>query len=353
MVFDRQSHSGPRSSDEVDISVVISSYNRCAILPEALESILNQHAAELKFEVIVVDNNSTDRTREVIESYAGRNVRYVFEPKQGPSHGRNAGIAQARGKIIAFTDDDVRPETDWLRNIKLVFDSHAEVDCVGGKILPQWKTAPPRWLTVDHWAPLAIQDYGNSPIFSTPAVPICWSTSNISYRSSVFDRIGGFSGDFKRSQDRELMNRFMRDGGRMMYAPNVIVTTEIPDERLTKTYHRSWHTTSGKYHALMQLHESTGRDGQILKEPLEVVRLFGVPGFLYRELVKECGRWFVATLRLSHSLSFKHENRLRYWRAYLRESRRQQPDLKNGSRLGEVLRFVKAMVRRRTHSTSN
>src|SRR5678815_492050 len=115
-------------SDELDISVVISTYNRASVLPAAIESILRQNAPEVNYELIVVDNNSTDDTRQVVESFSNRNVRYVFEAKQGPSHGRNAGIANARGRIIAFTDDDVRPAADWLSNIKRAFDNNPDVE---------------------------------------------------------------------------------------------------------------------------------------------------------------------------------------------------------------------------------
>ena len=350
------SHAEHRISNEVHISVVISTYNRCETLPAAIESILKQNDRELNYELIVVDNNSTDNTRSVVESFISqghRHVRYVFEPKKGASHGRNAGIAHAQGAIIAFTDDDVLPGTDWLRSIKLAFDSNPDVECVGGKILPLWKTEPPAWLTTDHWGPLAIADYGDSVILSDPGTPICWSTSNLSFRAQVFDRIGGFSGEFLRSQDRELMCRFISDDRQMLYVPNSVVTTEVPPERLTKAYHRRWHQTSGKYHALMHLYERMGPNGQIRKEPMETVRLFGVTGFLYREFMKECGRWLVATLRRQESLSFKHENRVRYWFAYMRESYQRDLALRKGTRVAEVLRFVKAMLHKRTHSISN
>lgn len=343
-------------SDDVDISVVISTYNRCAVLPAAIESILRQNAPDVNYELIIVDNNSTDETKQVVESYitrGHRNVRYVFEAKQGPAHGRNAGIANAKGRIIAFTDDDVRPTPDWLSNIKRAFESNSAVECVGGKILPGWTTDPPAWLTGDHWGPLAIADYGNSTIYSTSNIPICWSTSNISFRSTVFDRIGGFSGDFLRCQDRELIVRFMRDGGQMMYSPHVMVTAEVIPERLTKAYHRTWHMTCGKYHALMRLYEFMGPNGQILAEPLETVRLFGAPAFLYREFIIKCGEWLREIVRRRESLSFKHGNRVRYLRAYIKESYRRERAAQKRSRFGEILRFVKAMLHKRTHSISS
>ena len=131
-----------------DVSVVLSTYNRADRLPSALDALLSQSAGAA-YEVIVVDNNSTDATRTVIEQAAARSdgrLRYVFEPRQGLSHGRNAGIAAARSPIIAFSDDDVRVAPDWIAQLKRTFDAHPEIDYVGGRVLPHWLAPPPRWL---------------------------------------------------------------------------------------------------------------------------------------------------------------------------------------------------------------
>jgi glycosyltransferase involved in cell wall biosynthesis len=140
----------------MDVSVVISTYNGEAVLPGALESVLNQDAGDLTYEVIVVDNNSDDSTRAVVESFIARSagrLRYVFEPRQGVSYGRNAGIAVASAPIIAFFDDDIRVARDWVRTLKQTLDAHPEVQFVAGKVLPEWQAPPPAWLTEVHWSP--------------------------------------------------------------------------------------------------------------------------------------------------------------------------------------------------------
>src|SRR5262249_38701303 len=122
-------------NEEVDISVVITTHNRCALLPGALKDVLSQEPSGPRYEVIMVDNNSTYQTRETIQSFiesGNSNLRYVFEARQGISYGRNAGIAHANARIIAFTDDDVRVAPNWVSNIKRAFDEHSEVDFVGG-----------------------------------------------------------------------------------------------------------------------------------------------------------------------------------------------------------------------------
>ena len=102
----------------MDISVVMSTYNRSSVLGQALDALTAQDAGGLSYEVITVDNNSADSPRQVVESYSQRDrrIRYVLETKQGVAYGRNAGIAVARGEYIAFCDDDVVVRPDWLRN---------------------------------------------------------------------------------------------------------------------------------------------------------------------------------------------------------------------------------------------
>src|SRR5262249_33819758 len=115
-------------SDRIDLSVVIATYNRSHLIRGALESVLRQQSsAGTAFEVLVVDNKSTDGTKRVVRSlmreHRGRLI-YLFEPRQGVSHARNRGVAAARAPVVAFMDDDVRAEPNWVATIKTVFDRH-------------------------------------------------------------------------------------------------------------------------------------------------------------------------------------------------------------------------------------
>src|SRR5262249_44902501 len=117
-----------------DVSVNVCTYNRHELLREALESIVSNQIGEgVRYEVVVVDNNSTDQTRHVVQSFIERgnsHVRYLFEGRQGLSYARNLAIATARSNILAFTDDDVQVSADWVATIKRSLDSHPEVDCI-------------------------------------------------------------------------------------------------------------------------------------------------------------------------------------------------------------------------------
>ena len=242
--------------EDLDISVVITTYNRCDLLSGALESVLAQEVGDVRFEVIVVNNNSTDQTRLTVESLmerSGHRLIYVFEGRQGIPHGRNAGIKKARAPIIAFFDDDVRVLPDWVLNIKRALDDHPEADFVGGKILPRWEVAPPSWLTRNHWCPLALLDYGDKPFYVNADNPICLPTANASFRREVFERVGLFSSSFSRGEDHELLMRLWCAGRQGLYVPNIVVTAEVQLERMRKQYHRRWNLTAGKFNSLQRL----------------------------------------------------------------------------------------------------
>lgn len=333
---------------EYDISVVISTYNRCDMLPGALDSVLEQDCEETDYEVIVVDNNSTDGTRTVVESYLSRylNLRYVFEPRQGVSYGRNAGIAHASAPIIAFSDDDVRVAKDWISSIKRTFDEHPEIEFMGGKILPQWNTTPPSWLTREHWWALALLDYGDEPFYVSADNPLCLPTANASFRSEIFSQFGGFAPDFSGREDHEFLLRLWRAGRRGLYAPDLVVTAEIQSERLHKDYHRKWNATTGRFNSLMQLNEIMGPDGRIVGEPTDLIKLFGVPAFVYRGLFVESLKWLGATL-LGRSSSLRSRNCIWYFLGYIHKRYESNKSQRQRSAALEIGTFIKALLRKK------
>jgi glycosyltransferase involved in cell wall biosynthesis len=300
-----------RARDDLDVSVVISTYNRADVLPHALHSLLRQAPPGLRYDIVVVDNNSTDSTRAVVEGFIGRdgsNLRYVFEPRQGLAHGRNTGVLASRAPIIAFTDDDVTVAPDWIATIKRTLDEHPEADCVGGPVLSRGNQTMPRWLTREHWSPLALLDYGNSPFYVTSSRRLCLIGANTAFRRSVFDRIGLFAPrvqSVKRevgTEDHEFLLRLWRLGRRGLYVPPLVVTSDVARNRLTKGYHRPWHRRHGRLSALMN------------DEGLEEThfgRLFGVPAWIYREILEGAVRCLGGLFSGNPDRAFLHE--VRFW----------------------------------------
>lgn len=231
-----------------------------------------QDAQAPSFELIVVDNNSTDDTRTVVESLVARHpdfLRYVFEATQGVAYGRNAGIARAQASIVAFTDDDVRVTPNWIASIARALTDHPEVDYVGGKVLPHWPSTPPEWLTPQHWAPLALTDLGDRAFIVDRANPRCLVSASLAFRRSVFEELGGFDPSFQHrcgsvaaAEDHDLQLRLWRVERKGLYDPAVIVHADVQSERLTKAYHRLWHRDHSRIACLLykanEIYDSQG-----------------------------------------------------------------------------------------------
>jgi glucosyl-dolichyl phosphate glucuronosyltransferase len=308
------------------VSIVLGTYNRCALLGPAIERLLDQSPSSPPYELVVVDNNSTDSTRSVVEGYmarAGGRLQYVFEPRQGLSHARNAGIAAAKASIVAFTDDDVRVASDWVGVIARTFQAHPDVDCLGGRTLPVWPSPPPAWLTPSHWVgPLALQDYGDRSFILDARRPLCLAGANFAFRKRAFDRVGLFSADFPRSEDTELMLRLWLSGARALYVPDMMVYAAVQPERLEKAYHRSWHMNIGRCNARMKLEERSDREVGLRPTLPEFGRVMGMPLFAVRQLIVEIGKWLLQAVRRRPAEAFLHETRARALVGYMSESRR-------------------------------
>ena len=353
--------SDPVAQQSADVSVVISTYNRATQLGATLGALLCQRADGIRWEAIIVDNNSTDDTPDVVQSYIARGaieLTYVFEARQGLAFGRNAGIARARAPLIAFTDDDVCPAPDWVLRIKRCFDEHPANDFIGGKVLPCWREEPPAWLTPDHWSPLALVDYGNEMFVVNQQRPVCVVGANMAFRREVFDRIGLFSPELQRvkdgigsSEDYDLQIRLLDAGGSGLYAPDIVVMSEVQPERTTKRYHRHWYAGHGGFSSRMRLKERLSSNGLASPERTEAV-LFDVPGFVYRELCYSVGRWWRATVRGDVSKAFFHENRARHCVYYIRERYSQHASGRKHSVPAEIAQFVRTVVRKKRQAAT-
>ena len=229
------------------ISAVVCTYNRCESLRDTLRSLLAQALGEgVSLEVIVVDNNSADRTRQVVESFARAShwpVRYVFESRQGKSHALNRGIQAAQGDLIAFTDDDVLVEPSWVQALAEALLTH-HADCVGGKILLRWSQPPPAWL-LQHGllGGLGFLDRGPHPIVAEEPNEGFLHGANIAFRKEIFAELGGFRTDLGRigkkrmaGEETEMLRRLFKAGKRVVYTPDAVVHHYVPPEHMRKSH---------------------------------------------------------------------------------------------------------------------
>jgi glucosyl-dolichyl phosphate glucuronosyltransferase len=310
-------------------SIVIATYNRAGDLRETLDSLATLDP-DGPWEVIVVDNNSPDDTRQVVE-HAGRTfpveLRYVFEGQQGRSPALNTGIRTARGDIIATTDDDVRVPADWLNRAAAGL-SRMQCDYVGGRVLPLWGAPRPAWIP-NHggkqWAVIALLDYGREPIEFGSRVPL---GVNMAFLRSAFERAGGFdpntgrrAGTLLGQEVREWCIRARKVGVRGYYVPELWLEHIIPAERLRKSYFRRWFYWRGISRAL--LYERSGLDMETPEQTTLdfslVPHIAGVPRYLYRRALANLLRWFRSVVRRDAIGAFEHETWLWFFAGIVRQ----------------------------------
>jgi glycosyltransferase involved in cell wall biosynthesis len=275
------------------ITVILCTYNRCETLAKALETIsASILPSEVPWEVLVVDNNSRDQTREVVEKfcfrYPGR-FQYIFEPQPGKSYALNTGIREARGSVLAFTDDDVVVEPTWLQNLSAALDDGKWAG-VGGRVLPEQTFSPPRWVPLgDRYAlaPLAAfaPDLDAGPLNEAPF------GANMAFQKRLFDKYGDFRTDLGprpgsqiRSEDTEFGDRLLAAGELLFYEPSAIVYHSVPQHRVQKKYFLAWWFDKARADI-----RASGIPGD--------TKWFvaGIPLYLFRRLAAWTLRWLVAT----------------------------------------------------------
>jgi glycosyltransferase involved in cell wall biosynthesis len=247
------------------ISVVVTTYNRADLLEGCLGSLVNQTLDTNRYEVIVVDNNSTDNTEQVVESFrdAG-NVTYCNESQQGMNHARNLGLLRARGEYVAYIDDDARAALDWLEVACRAFAAIKPIpDCLGGPIFPFYTSPKPEWFKDEYeirrdWDAPRYLDSGNS-----------FSGSNMVWRKELLVSIGGFDPDFG------VVGSTLRLGGetivfdkawsvkqdlQLYYTPKLVVHHCVPRHKMTVSYRLKRKFAEGQYEARQRVDETLTSD---------------------------------------------------------------------------------------------
>jgi MoaA/NifB/PqqE/SkfB family radical SAM enzyme/glycosyltransferase involved in cell wall biosynthesis/predicted O-methyltransferase YrrM len=232
------------------ISVVIPTRNRATLLSDALKSLLSQTYPQNLFEILIIDNDSTDDTPEVCKAYQHRfkNFRYLHTDEPGLHVGRNAGLKHAGGEILVYGDDDIRAMDTWLEGIAESFLEN-DVAMVTGKILPNFETSPPTWIQSlakpleDGWALgwYTLLDFGDE----TKPIPheYVWG-ANFAIRKDILRQVGGFHPDSfpqelikYRGDGETAVSLAVRDlGYKAVYNPRASVYHLVSQQRLTREY---------------------------------------------------------------------------------------------------------------------
>jgi GT2 family glycosyltransferase len=272
------------------LSIIICTWNRAELLKETLLSLeKSQLPQDLDWEVIIVDNNSSDGTAAVCQKFLRENpqrYRYIVEKRQGKSFALNTGIENARGRILSFTDDDVIVDPAWLAETIRMFESTPCIG-IGGKIVPLWNSKKPAWLTSEG-------PYKHPCEIKAPALG-----ANLSLRKEAFEKYGLFRTDLGptagseiRGEDNELCWRLLRAGERLIYAPKAIVFHPVDMRRIDKRYFQAWYYGMGQSRP------------RIARAPEASVRYFGIPKYMIRWYLRDLLLW-VSSLTSKRRLYYK------------------------------------------------
>lgn len=233
-------------SDALKISVVICTYNRAAYIRDAMESLLRQTLSRDAYEVIVVNNHSTDDTHAVcttfISSHPEANFIFLNENRQGASFARNTGAAIAGSPLLCFMDDDAVAEPDYLERIVVFFQTHPDAGGLGGRILPKYIPAEPAWMS--HYVSSLVGHFHYSEeisVFAPNKYPL---ESNMIIRKADFDTIKGFNSALPGvvgtlrigGEGKDFFFRLKKLGRTIYYDPAIRVQHVVETAKLTREY---------------------------------------------------------------------------------------------------------------------
>jgi glucosyl-dolichyl phosphate glucuronosyltransferase len=242
------------------VTAILCTFNRCATLGATLEGLAaSQMPSNTTWEVLVIDNNSTDQTREVAEDFCRRYpqiIRYIFEPRSGKSYAANTGVKSAHGEVLAFIDDDVTVDPGWLYHITASLFS-GEWAGAGGRTLAARSFVAPAWFRDEHDGALL---YGRFDFGDEPRELDCAPYgANMAFRRDMFEQYGGFRIDLgpgpdpkipRPNEDTEYGRRLMLAGKHLRYEPKAVLWHPVNVNRLDQKFYLAWSFDYGRASAL-------------------------------------------------------------------------------------------------------
>lgn len=282
-----------QSEPALDVSVIICTYNRVAGLETVLDALERQEGmGGYRWELLVVDNNSSDGTRQLVErriAEGGLPLRYTFEPVQGKSRAMNRGVAETTGAIVVFTDDDVTIPEGWLAALLMPF---ADPACagVGGAVTPIWEADVPAWASqAEPYRMMGgIVQYSNPADFGPVTAPPIGA--NCAYRREMFRKHGVFRLDLGHSGGLPIPGEDIEFGVRLVHAGEKLVFTRAAElfhpvtrARLTRSYFEQWYVQRGRLEPFLAKYELSPA----------IPRIAGIPRYLFRELPVWTARWLI------------------------------------------------------------
>lgn len=239
------------------ISVIVCTRNRSQLLVEALEAILAVEDPGSPWELLIIDNSSTDDTLTIAQGFASRHphVRVEVEAELGLSAARNAGVRLAQGEQLVFVDDDAFPEPGWLLDLVDALEGE-EVLAAGGPVDPLFEGQLPAWFDASYMPYITVWDLGEERIeLAYNEYP---RGANMAFRRQAFERFGGFSHHLGRRgrsllscEETELCLRIERGGGKVVYTPGARVDHKVKADRITEKWLLDRFAAQGRSEAIV------------------------------------------------------------------------------------------------------
>jgi glucosyl-dolichyl phosphate glucuronosyltransferase len=321
-----------RPSSSPDVSVLICTYNRADLLAEMLQSLaVMRDRGAYRWEVVIVDNNSTDHTRQLVidrRSCFPATLRYIFEARQGKSVALNTGIGASAADVILFTDDDQRVGDDWVDEACDPLRNDRTIGYTGGPVWPIWDAPRPSWLDLEQpemLGPIGMFDYGPERFVFEDRQRAAGG-GNMAVKRALIDRVGGFHVELGRKgqgllgqEQAEFFSRTRRVGARGLYVPTMQAYHHVPESRMTKSYFRRWWYWRGISRARLDGMHPITESGLDLSR---VTCVGGVPRFMFGDVLREVPQWLGSAIRSSEAEHLASELRLAYLAGYINERRR-------------------------------
>jgi glycosyltransferase involved in cell wall biosynthesis len=271
------------------LTVAICTWNRASLLSRVLEQFTRIQHPSAAWEVVVVNNNSTDDTESVLHEFAGRlPLRSVFEPTPGLSHSRNTAVSQATGDYVVWTDDDSLVDVSWLVAYQRAIERWPDAAVFGGPVRPRFEGTPPQWLTAA-WqeirAAFATLDLGVEPFELDDGDKIPYGANFVvrmrEQRQFAYDpNLGRKQGAGALGEETAVIRAILASGGTGRWVPDAVVEHLIPRERQTIRYLRNYYGLLGRTFYEWDVHG--------------VPTLWGRPRWLWRKTLRAELRYILA-----------------------------------------------------------
>ena len=264
------------------ITVLIATYNGAITLPDVLTAYHNLKTPDEEWKLIIVDNGSSDRTKEIITSFIQLlPITYLFEPRRGKNLSLNTGLSSIAGDLVIFTDDDIIPHPDWLRQLRLAADSQPLYSIFGGPVLPLWESPPDDWIL--SWVPLgptfAILDSKEEGPIKINYV----YGGNMAIRASIFaagykfdETIGPKAAKYVQGGETKLLMQLHEAGFKAWHCSSAIVHHMIRSFQMDKKWvlNRAIRYGRGEYNLGNEFHNWTSF-------------FLGIPRYLFRQIFNQ------------------------------------------------------------------